>query len=100
MMHKKARGDFPLVDRSGNPVIITGSNGRYVITRQMLDDFAAEYAPAINQIEDGFDANTPIEQKDPVSVIIRPVPTGGLIPHPDGVAAANTFTITLQHVFP
>ena len=100
MTHGKALGDFPLVDRHGNPVIITGNNGRYVITRQMLEDFATDYAPAINQIEDGFDANTPIEQKDPASVIIRPVPPGGFIPHPDGVAAANTFKITLQHVFP
>jgi len=101
MNHGKAKGKFPLKEKLTKKSTIQGNNGKYEINRQMLDNFASEFIDAVNTIENGFDANTPVEQKDPVDVVIKPLPVAGVSdPLKDGVKTTNTLAITFQHVFP
>jgi hypothetical protein len=80
------------------PVVIIGNNGRYVITRQMLEDFAVNFDRSIDRIVDRVDASSPIQKLEPVSVIVKPTAPGGFTTVRDGIAASNTFTISIEQV--
>jgi hypothetical protein len=60
-------GIFPL--SPAPPIIVPLAQGRYVIDSAMLDAFAWEYIDWVNSVQGH---KVPLEQKDPVKVLVRP----------------------------
>ena len=78
----------------GGPIRIPlDAQRRYIIDQNTLDWLAYAYIDFVDRVPGH---KLPIEQTEPVSVFVTPVPTAGYTSLIGGVKATNTFSIKLQ----